>query len=141
MANRMSKVFSTPPRFALIFALPLLISAPPHAHPATDPTAVEVLQVRAYQGQELQAVVSGFAVNAQGAVLTSAHALRRAGRFTVTLGEGRAEVVAELAWRDDDTDTALLNATGIGAAPLVFAAGPVMVEAGGAIFYAKIVVA
>jgi len=107
----------------LILALPILTAAPPQAHPSTDPTAVEVLQVRAYRQQKLQAVVSGFAVNEQGAVLTSAHALRRAGRLTVTLGAGSSEVVAELVWRDEDSDTALLNATGIGAAPLVFAAG------------------
>jgi len=107
---------------ALILALPILAVASPHAQ-AVDPAAVEVLQVRAYRQQELQTVVSGFAVNEQGAVLTSAHALRRAERFTVTLGEGRAEVVAALAWRDEGADIALLNATGVGAAPLVFAAG------------------
>jgi len=106
-----------------ILALPILTVAPPQAHPSNDLTAVEVLQVRAYRQQKLQAVVSGFVVNEQGAVLTSAHALRRAGRFTVTLGAGSAEVVAELVWRDEGTDTALLNATGIDAAPLVFAAG------------------
>ena len=108
--------------FAVLFALPILAVVSPHAQ-AVDPAAVEVLQVRAYRQQELQAVVSGFAVNEQGAVLTSAHALRRAERFTVTLGEGRAEVVAALAWRDEGADIALLNATGVGAAPLVFAAG------------------
>ena len=108
--------------FAVILALPIL-AASPQVHPAVDPAAVEVLQVRAYRQQELQAVVSGFAVNELGAVLTSAHALRRAERFTVTLGEGRAEVVAALAWRDEGADIALLNATGVGAAPLVFAAG------------------
>ncbi|MDD9816524.1 MAG: hypothetical protein OXU61_00080, partial [Gammaproteobacteria bacterium] len=72
--------------FAVLFALPILAVVSPHAQ-AVDPAAVEVLQVRAYRQQELQAVVSGFAVNGRGAVLTSAHALRRAERFTVTLGE------------------------------------------------------
>lgn len=108
--------------FAVLFALPILAVVSPHAQ-AVDPAVVEVLQVRAYRQQELQAVVSGFVVNERGAVLTSAHALRRAERFTVTLGEGRAEVVAALAWRDEGADIALLNATGVGAVPLVFAAG------------------
>lgn len=105
----------TPQRIlAIVFALPILFAAPPHAHPVSDPATVEVLQIRAYQEQKLQAVVSGFAVNAEGAALTSAHALRRAERFTVTFGEGRTEVAA-LAWRDGCADIVLLNAADIGA--------------------------
>jgi len=120
----MTRRISTPRRiFAAVFALSILVAALYARSVEADAGAVEVLQVRAYQGPALVASVSGFAVNAAGAVVTSAHALRRAGRFTVTAGTGRAEVVAALAWRDEDADVALLRATGIGAAPVVFAAG------------------
>lgn len=115
MTNRTNKIDPTRQCFlALLLALPVLFAAAHPAHSAADPAAVEVLQIRAYQEQKLQAVVGGFAVNAEGAALTSAHTLRRAERFTVTSGAGSTEVAA-LAWRDGCADIVLLNAADIGA--------------------------
>jgi len=62
MLNRINKIDPNWQRMVLLFALPILYAIPPQAQ-AADPVAVDVLQVRAYCQQELQAVVSGFAVN------------------------------------------------------------------------------
>ena len=103
-----------------------LAAAPDAAAALEDPLATviaNVVQVRAYRNENLQTAVSGFAVNDRGLVLTSGHALRRADRFTVIYPEGEAEIVARLVWRDEATDSALLEARGLAAAPLVFGVG------------------
>ena len=101
-------------------------TTPSAADTLDDPLATaiaNVVQVRAYRNEDLQTAVSGFAVNGRGLVLTSGHALRRADRFTVIYPEGEAEIVAHLVWRDEATDSALLEARGLAAAPLIFGVG------------------
>ena len=104
---------------------PLTTNAAPEAQPADDPltTAIaNVVQVRAYRDEKLQAVVSGFSVHDGKTVLTSGHALRHANRITVTSSDAGAEITARLVRRDDARDLALLQAPDLDAEPFVVAA-------------------
>ena len=109
--------------FTALLAIALLMSAL-EVRSADDPltTAIaNVVQVRAYRDEKLQAVVSGFSVHDGKTVLTSGHALRHANRITVTSSDAGAEITARLVRRDDARDLALLQAPDLDAEPFVVA--------------------
>lgn len=110
-------------KLARISLMPLILSVPAIAwtQPDTSTIRESVVQVVVMDGDEMERVGSGFAVAADGFVLTAAHLVTNEDRIAVVPLNSGAELLARVEYINERADLALLAVNGLSLPPIKFA--------------------
>ena len=110
-------------KLASIFLLPLLLAVSVFAWSQPDiPTVREsIVQVVVMDGDEMERIGSGFAVAADGYVLTAAHLVTNEDRIAVVPLTTGAELLARVEYINERADLALLAVNGLSLPPIKLA--------------------